>query len=821
MPGAVSYLDFDLLIRRAEGGYRAQVLSSPAGEATADFTLPFSKLELENFVLRVGRPRRGTRRIGSPEMEAVRTLGRGLYEAVFGGDVRACWRASLDEAEARGATGLRLRLRIADAPELNHIPWEYLYNASRNHFLSLSEYTPLVRYLDMPERIRPFVVNGRLEILTMISSPTDYPGLDVEHEWSRLNAALAELVDNGRVRLERLPEARLSALQRRLRGGEYHILHFIGHGGFDPRTQEGVLVLQDETGKGSITSAERLGTILHNHRSLRLVVLNACEGARSSSTDLFAGTAQALVQQGIPAVIAMQFEITDQAAITLAEEFYAATADGYPVDAALSAARTAIFAAGNDIEWGTPVLYLRAPNGQLFSLNPEPEAARQAEEEQRRRAGAARQAEQQQPADAARQAEEERQRAETARLAAEERQRAEAARQAEEERQRAEAARLAEEEELRAQPGAHVFVSYSHQDVRWLNRLRTMLKPVERRFPTAVWSDRQIEAGARWASEIEQALASARVVLLLVSPSFLASDFIDQNELGPVLAAARDGRKKILWVLVSQCLWDQTAIIDYQAAHDISRPLDQLSSSRQNAQLEMVADAVARLLGEEERQAEEERLQAEAARLAEEEKQRAEAAGLAEEEKHRAEAASQVAEVNTDLAATDLRTRLSAATALARQMREGAATVAKAARLALESHLQHEGVNSIRASIINALAEDAARRPVEERPRQTEGEKQSADVALQVAEANADLSARDLRVRLRAVTALVRSMREGNPTVAKAARLALESHLPYEGVNSIRASIINALAEDAARRADEEKGRADGAAGGSQDSHRE
>jgi hypothetical protein len=136
----------------------------------------------------------------------------------------------------------------------------------------------------------------------MISSPTDYPGLDVEHEWSRLNAALAGLVGNGQVRLERLPEARLSALQRRLRGGEYHVLHFIGHGGFDPRTQEGVLVLQDEAGKGSLTSAERLGTILHNHRSLRLVVLNACEGARSSSTDPFAGTAQVLVQQGVPAV---------------------------------------------------------------------------------------------------------------------------------------------------------------------------------------------------------------------------------------------------------------------------------------------------------------------------------------------------------------------------------------------------------------------------------------------------------------------------------------------------------------------------------------
>ncbi len=90
MPGAISYLDFDLLVTRTEGGYRAQVLSSPAGEATANFTVPFSELELENFILRVGRPRRGARRIGSPEMEAVRTLGKGLYEAVFSGDVRAC-----------------------------------------------------------------------------------------------------------------------------------------------------------------------------------------------------------------------------------------------------------------------------------------------------------------------------------------------------------------------------------------------------------------------------------------------------------------------------------------------------------------------------------------------------------------------------------------------------------------------------------------------------------------------------------------------------------------------------------------------------------
>jgi hypothetical protein len=252
MPRAISYLDFDLLIRRVEGGYRAQVPSSPDGEATADFTAPFSEIELENFLLRLGRPRRGTRRIDSPEMEAAKKLGGRLYEAVFSGDVRACWRTSLSQAEAQNA-GLRLRLRTEDAPELSEIPWEYLYNASLNQFLSVSVYTPLIRYIDLPERIRPLAVDRALKILVLISSPTDprYPSLKVSSEWSRLNEALEEPKRSGQVQLDLLTEATLSALRTKLRGGEYHILHFIGHGGFDRETQEGVLVLCDEGGGGA------------------------------------------------------------------------------------------------------------------------------------------------------------------------------------------------------------------------------------------------------------------------------------------------------------------------------------------------------------------------------------------------------------------------------------------------------------------------------------------------------------------------------------------------------------------------------------------
>jgi len=300
-------------------------------------------------------------------MEAAKSFGGRLFQAVFGGEVRGCLRSSMDEADRQGA-GLRIRLRLAEVPELADLPWEYLYNPALNRFLVLSIETPIVRYLDLPERIQPLAVKPPLKVLVMISSPRDYPPLDVEGEWEKLSEALDDLEQRRLVTLERLEEATLTALQRRFRRGGYHIFHFIGHGSFDEQAQDGVLLLEDERGRGRSVSGQYLGTLMHDERTLRLAILNACEGARTSRSDPFSGTAQSLVQQGIPAVIAMQFEITDEAAITLAHEFYAALADGYPVDAALAEARKAIFARENDVEWGTPVLYMRSPDGRIFDV---------------------------------------------------------------------------------------------------------------------------------------------------------------------------------------------------------------------------------------------------------------------------------------------------------------------------------------------------------------------------------------------------------------------------------------------------------------------
>ena len=193
----------------------------------------------------------------------------------------------------------------------------------------------------------------------------------------KMTEALAGLEQRGLVVVEQLQHATLSELQQRLRQGEYHIFHFIGHGGFDKQADDGVLLLTDPEGRSRKVSAQFLGTLLHDHRPLRLAVLNACEGARASRRDPFAGTAQSLVQQGIPAVIAMQFEVTDDAAICFTREFYASIASGYPVDAALAESRKAIFAEVSEIEWGTPVLYMRAPDGRIFDIEQVSDADRE------------------------------------------------------------------------------------------------------------------------------------------------------------------------------------------------------------------------------------------------------------------------------------------------------------------------------------------------------------------------------------------------------------------------------------------------------------
>jgi len=118
-----------------------------------------------------------------------------------------------------------------------------------------------------------------------------------------------------------------------------------------------------------------------------------------------------------------------------------------------------------------------------------------------------------------------------------------------------------------------VFVSYSHEDAAWLERLQVHLKPLEREGLVELWADTRIATGSDWRRKIEQAMSTAQVAVLLVSADFLASDFIAANELPPLLQRAELDGLVIMPLILSPCLFEQTTSISrFQAVNPVLPP---------------------------------------------------------------------------------------------------------------------------------------------------------------------------------------------------------------------------------------------------------
>lgn len=137
------------------------------------------------------------------------------------------------------------------------------------------------------------------------------------------------------------------------------------------------------------------------------------------------------------------------------------------------------------------------------------------------------------------------------------------------------------------------FICYSRANKKWLERVRVHLRPLERRGSLKLFDDTKIKPGTRWREEIKAALDRARVAILLVSADFLASDFIAENELPPLLEKAERGGATILAVIVSPCGFRrEKKLADYQAVNDPSEPLDSLRQSESEKVLTELAEAV-------------------------------------------------------------------------------------------------------------------------------------------------------------------------------------------------------------------------------------
>jgi len=344
-----TYHNFDLRIDKdnASGEYLVSVAYSPVGEtsAPAPLRLPFGARGLETRLLRLKLALRNAglvRRVpATDEEKEVQAFGGELFGAAFNDDVLALYRSSLRQAHI-DRKGLRLRLRISP-PELATLPWEFLYDPNSRDYVCLSINTPIVRYLEVQHSSDALIVTLPLRILGMIAAPTDLRHLDVSAEQERIETALDDLIQAGRVALDWLPNGSWNALQTALNQHSYHVFHFIGHGRFDSHIGEGVLAFTRESDEhAQYMSATVVARFLEQARTLRLAFLNACEGAMGDDHDIFSSMAATLVQRSIPAVLAMQYEITDDAAKLFSRVFYQGIANGVPVDAAVSQARIAL-----------------------------------------------------------------------------------------------------------------------------------------------------------------------------------------------------------------------------------------------------------------------------------------------------------------------------------------------------------------------------------------------------------------------------------------------------------------------------------------------
>jgi CHAT domain len=365
----VTEIELAIAPGQATGTFRVEVVRSPAGEAATVVALDIEALlarreQLEQAVLASAVASRAI----LPQTERpIREIGQELFSALLGsGDVAGRYRASAALAMERGQ-GLRVVLRV-DTPELAGLPWEAMYDAVSGGYVCRRD--QLVRHVPVASAAAPLTVRPPLRILGVVSSPRGLPQLDVEKEQEQLTRALARPHGEGLVDVRWAPEATWAALQDLLLGGQWHAVHFIGHGDFDIGRDEGVLALVGGDGRVDFVEADRLVDLLHEARPMpRLVVLNSCSGGAAGVNDLFAGTAAALVRGGVSAVAAMQYQISDAAAVAFARGFYTAIAHGRGIDDATSSGRVAILGTrARTLEWVTPVMYLRGRESRLFIL---------------------------------------------------------------------------------------------------------------------------------------------------------------------------------------------------------------------------------------------------------------------------------------------------------------------------------------------------------------------------------------------------------------------------------------------------------------------
>lgn len=378
------YLNFDLELldyARVDGRetMRSRVLDSPAGsEQDAEATPVEFPAGLRDDLGRLDRRELS----GDGPIELGTKLGLLLLPI----HARARYRESL--AKLAAGEGLRIRMR-ADMPELASLPWEYACvvppdlpagQVGPECFLGLDRRISIVRYEgSIAATPLPRLAHAEIKVAVLLADVADpaYAPLKLKLEELNLRRALDGVA---RVETKFLWPGTVAQFQAALDKG-IQVLHFAGHGDWQKQMGEEPGTIK---GKGSLIFAteERAAFPLEvsqlaanlRARGVCLAILGACEGARRDAISPWTGIAPALVREGIPAVVGMQFGVRDGSAIAFGKRFYDQLAEGRSIDTAVAEGRVAVFTRQGAAErdWGAPVLYLRSTDSVLFPQPPGP-----------------------------------------------------------------------------------------------------------------------------------------------------------------------------------------------------------------------------------------------------------------------------------------------------------------------------------------------------------------------------------------------------------------------------------------------------------------
>ena len=339
--------EFDIMIRRqsTEGDYLAILLNSPAGECEQNFSLRGTEERIEESIRRIS---------DDDDYTAARDIGRLCFERLFADELGQHWLA------CRTVRPIRIRLRLHDA-YLSALPWELMVDSSSDTFLFGSESVSLVRHIPATGIPIHAPESSLFRILLITASPSDDAPLDVDEEARQIATAIAPRDPKRRFEIKMLEPPTLERLQDELseqQYGTYSVIHFAGHGMYDGTTRGTWLDFENDGGARKQVSALQFATMVQDH-GIRLAFLNCCESGQHSIHSVRYGLAAVLRRIGVPAVVAMQGAVDDEAAILFASEFYQNLALGKSLDEAVSRGRKSLYRKFDNHWLGRPSLFLQ------------------------------------------------------------------------------------------------------------------------------------------------------------------------------------------------------------------------------------------------------------------------------------------------------------------------------------------------------------------------------------------------------------------------------------------------------------------------------